>query len=818
MLVRAGAPLEPAGITTFVVLLLLLASNSGAQAPASPRPPSERHDASTQLLERIEAEQLVDVRAAAARARSAYHDSTWSAVEPSAGFRSAVAAMAAWLFLRCSGAEAAEPWLARAVDPGPDADTAHRVYYLLARARYLQLVSDAAGALQALADAQALAEVAAQPRLHVAAAAAQLQMTQESSGLRWLGDRIRAPRSDEVVSVRPLLRLNRARRLIAAGRFAEAGRALDDAETGLRDAGQRVALASLVGSRALVALHDGRPAEAIALLGEAREHYEACGDEQAAASVLCREVRLHSRLRDVARASRVMKDLSARVVGRGWTSIERELPAVELRLTLQLRGDERIDELLDEIDQSEERAAVEFAHLLRVEELLEEAAAARRQAQVEVHEARTRAAEQTELLWMLGTGGGALGLAVVALLSRRSRRRILAANVALAEQVRAVEQARDEQRRLQERVDRMQRAEELGTMAAGIAHDFNNLLTGILGGAELLRDGERDPKRRELAEMIGAAGRQGARLCRELQLYAGGVPVQRESVELAELVRSMARTFSSVTGERTRVLLEDGAECASVFGDRAMLEQVLLNLVSNACDAGARTVRIGVRREGAAPVEAVLEIRDDGSGMAPEVAARIFDPFFTTKFPGRGLGLAVVYGVVQRHGGTIRVFSSVGAGTTFVLRLPTMAAATQPAEAAAPPMATPAAWRPPAGLVGLFVDDEDSVRGVVAQSLRFVGLGVLECDSGDAALQALAGVEPGVPVLAFVDLTMPGVDGVEVLRRARECRPGLRTVLMSGHGDDELARAAAAAQPDRVLAKPFDVAALQRVLGELFPR
>jgi two-component system, cell cycle sensor histidine kinase and response regulator CckA len=276
--------------------------------------------------------------------------------------------------------------------------------------------------------------------------------------------------------------------------------------------------------------------------------------------------------------------------------------------------------------------------------------------------------------------------------------------------------------------------------------------------------------------------------------------------------------LSSVTGERTHVLLEDDAECASVLGDRAMLEQVLLNLVSNACDAGARTVWIGVRRKGAAPVEAVLEIRDDGTGMAPVVAARIFDPFFTTMFSGRGLGLAVVYGVVQRHGGTIRVLASVGAGTTFVLRLPTMAVATPPAEAVAPPSATPAAWRPPAGLVGLVVDDEDSVRGVVAQSLRSVGLGVLECDSGDAALQALAGVEPGVPVLAFVDLTMPGVDGVQVVRRARECRPGLHTVLMSGHGDAELACAAAAAQPDRVLAKPFDVAALQRVLGEQFPR
>ena len=387
----------------------------------------------------------------------------------------------------------------------------------------------------------------------------------------------------------------------------------------------------------------------------------------------------------------------------------------------------------------------------------------------------------------------------------------------------ALERARSEarQQELEEQVRTAQKLESLGLLAGGIAHDWNNLLVPILGHAELLAESLGGRPEAAMAREIEKAARRAAELAQQMLLYAGRRQGRTERIDLAALVGELESLLRAAAPPSIRLEVDAG-EPAPVEGHAAQLQQVLLNLVSNAVEAiGGRPGRIAVRvrigpvgrdrlerallGEGLTPGRyAVLEVGDDGPGIPDELRGRIFDPFFSTRGAGRGLGLSIVFGVVRSHRGAVELESGAS-GTCFRVLLP---AAESVAEEGSTPAPVPPAARAPRGGTALVVDDEPPVRGVLRRYLEAWGFRVLEASGGEEAL-AVFRRHVGEIDLAIVDLSMPDLDGRTVLERfaALDERPHL--VLATGH-DPEKGRGAPCRWP--VLRKPFDRAELEEVL------
>jgi two-component system cell cycle sensor histidine kinase/response regulator CckA len=198
-----------------------------------------------------------------------------------------------------------------------------------------------------------------------------------------------------------------------------------------------------------------------------------------------------------------------------------------------------------------------------------------------------------------------------------------------------------------------------------------------------------------------------------------------------------------------------------------------------------------------------LEVRDNGTGMPPEVLARIFEPFFTTKFSGRGLGLAAVLGIVQSHDGALFVESTAGHGTVFCLYLPATGDVAAPTTTPFPVHQT----RDSLSGTVLIVDDEDAIRRVASEALSLLGAKPMEAANGSDALDLMRQHLGGIN-LVLLDLTMPGMNGEEVLRRLREIHPAIRVVIMSGYSQGETMQRCASLGVSGFLAKPFEIGAL----------
>jgi PAS domain S-box-containing protein len=360
----------------------------------------------------------------------------------------------------------------------------------------------------------------------------------------------------------------------------------------------------------------------------------------------------------------------------------------------------------------------------------------------------------------------------------------------------------------------------LGQMASGIAHDFNNQLGLILGYAELLLnrpattdDGETAD---EMVRTIHTAARDAAAVVRGLRAFyrpAEEDDRPRAPVDLAALARQVVgltqpRWRDQALGRGATIEVEvDAAPVPAVLGDESELREALTNLVFNAVDAmpagGGLTLR--VRPEGGG---VRVEVADSGVGMPPEVRARCFEPFFTTKGEhGTGLGLAMVHGIVERHGGTVEVESPPGQGTAFVLRFP----AAHPAEEARPGDA-----RPTAGpLRVLVVDDEPRLAKLTARMLRIAGHAVECASGGDEALAALRSADFDA---VLTDMAMPGMSGDELAERVKRERPGTPVVLLTGFGAIMNAAGERPAHVDLVVGKPVEASVLQAALGRVAGR
>ncbi|MBM3324988.1 MAG: PAS domain-containing protein, partial [Calditrichaeota bacterium] len=267
---------------------------------------------------------------------------------------------------------------------------------------------------------------------------------------------------------------------------------------------------------------------------------------------------------------------------------------------------------------------------------------------------------------------------------------------------------------LQEQLLFAQKMESLGTLARGIAHDFNNLMVGVLGSAQLLRDQlQIHPSLISYLEIIEDAATRAGILARELLTYAQGAEGERRLINLNDTIREVLDLKGADFLSETAIECDLDANLDSVEADSAQLRQILINLFTNAAEAmpkGGR-IRIATRNRGVDSTYAdahpglksgsyvVLTVEDEGYGMAPETLSRMFEPFYSTKFDGRGLGLAVVYGIVKNHGGYVTARSEAGKGTTILVFLPAV-------HRVSPPAAKPKPTAPTKPQTLLLIDDE----------------------------------------------------------------------------------------------------------------
>jgi PAS domain S-box-containing protein len=343
--------------------------------------------------------------------------------------------------------------------------------------------------------------------------------------------------------------------------------------------------------------------------------------------------------------------------------------------------------------------------------------------------------------------------------------------------------AADRIRSYQEQAARTQRLETVGQLAAGVAHDFNNMLGAIAGFADLIRTGEDPRDASDDAGHILAAVDRASSLTKELLLVGRRAVTNPQRTDLNAIITGARPLINASLGPGTTLAVNLGTDPPAVWADAGQLEQAIQNLAVNARDAmpdgGTLTIATAsARLEGPRPGHyAELTVTDTGVGMTPEVAARAFEPFYTTKGPGHGtgLGLSTVHGIITQAGGTITVASQPGAGAAFRILIP--AAAAIPTQSPAPGPAAAQAAGPPIATI-LITDDEPEFLHATARMLQGNGYTPLEAASGFQALEILAANDVQ---LLVTDSIMPGMTGTDLSDRARQLRPGLPVLHMSGY-------------------------------------
>jgi CheY-like chemotaxis protein len=331
----------------------------------------------------------------------------------------------------------------------------------------------------------------------------------------------------------------------------------------------------------------------------------------------------------------------------------------------------------------------------------------------------------------------------------------------------------------------------LGQLAGGIAHDFNNILQTVQGSTSLIAKRATEPETvRRFSRMVLDATERGSSITRRLLAFARRGELRAEPLEPTPLLSALCDVLSHTIGNGIDVALDLREDLPPLLVDKGQLETVVVNLANNARDAmpdgGKLTLSAVVEVVEANTVPPAdlqpgryvrLSIADTGTGMDAATLARALEPFFSTKPPGQGtgLGLSMAKGFVEQSGGALAIDSTKGLGTTVRLWLP----ATTRAETLATPPVRPTPVPREGGKQILLVDDEAAVRETLATALEDAGYGVLAAADGTQALEILAS-DATVDVL-ITDLSMPGVDGLTVIRNARRHRPGLPAMLLTGY-------------------------------------
>ncbi len=393
----------------------------------------------------------------------------------------------------------------------------------------------------------------------------------------------------------------------------------------------------------------------------------------------------------------------------------------------------------------------------------------------------------------------------------------------VATDVTQIKRGEEERRLFADQLQHTQKLESLGVLAGGIAHDFNNLLTSILGHANLVLDELPEGSRpgEDVTRIVEAAQR-AAEMTNQMLAYAGRGKFVLARVDLNALVTEMSQLLQVSISKKVELRYDMASGLDAIDGDPSQIQQVVMNLITNAAEAigdrvGTITLRTGLIRleagqqpasYGAEPLpegECVyLVVADTGSGMDPATLGRIFEPFFTTKFTGRGLGLAAVQGIMRSHHGMLTVDTVPDQGTTFSVFFPVASVVASTASAVEPTQLSGAA-RHGAGTV-LIVDDEEPIRSVARRALERAGYRVLDAPDGAKAMH-LFRAHLGEIGAVVLDLTMPVMDGRQVLKHLRAINPDVRVVLSSGFSEHDLS-ARGETGDELFLQKPY-------MLGEL---
>jgi PAS domain S-box-containing protein len=376
-----------------------------------------------------------------------------------------------------------------------------------------------------------------------------------------------------------------------------------------------------------------------------------------------------------------------------------------------------------------------------------------------------------------------------------------------------------------ERLQQAQRLQAAGQLAGGVAHEVNNMMTIVIGCGEFTLNalGPEHPQRGEVQEMVKAANR-AADVTQQLLAYSRQQVFRVVVLNLNDILRSLTPALNRLIGSDRQLAIRHVPADVFVRADRGQLEQALINLVANARDAtstdGLITIDTTIaeldretlrrRQEDVPPGLYVrLAVRDNGSGIPPDVAARVFEPFFTTKPVGQGtgLGLAMVYGIVRQSGGFPELVSTPGQGTTVALYLPAVQE-----EASVEPV-------PQAGARGegeqiLVVEDDPQVRAITRRTLQAAGYAVYEAITGLAAINFLDS-HPGEIDLVVSDVVMPGFNGRELSDQIRVTHPDVAILFMSGYPGPEIERRGLRIERTRFLQKPFTADALVAAVSEI---
>jgi signal transduction histidine kinase/CheY-like chemotaxis protein len=380
----------------------------------------------------------------------------------------------------------------------------------------------------------------------------------------------------------------------------------------------------------------------------------------------------------------------------------------------------------------------------------------------------------------------------------------------------------EEQERIRVQFTQVEKLSAVGSLASGVAHDFNNCLAVIRGRAELMLKYTPDPKLRRGLELIVQSAHDGAKTVKRIQDFARQrqdrdfetVSVDQLLLDVSEITRPRWKGEAEAAGAQINFAVSNHSG-AHVLGDASELRDVLVNIIFNAVDAmpgGGRLTFAAEQRD----EKVVVTVEDTGSGMSPEVRSRVFDPFFTTKgVEGMGLGLSVSYGVIRRHGGTIKVESEVGHGSTFRVVLPLVGCAGLSPSGAGAAGAHDAPNQRCSMTRILVVDDEDPVRELLCDILEDEGVEVTLAANG---AEALARFEPGKFDAVLTDIGMPGMNGWELLRRVGERDRQVSLAVITGWGELVSTHEEKAARVEWVLTKPFSLSQICEIAQEITRR
>ena len=389
----------------------------------------------------------------------------------------------------------------------------------------------------------------------------------------------------------------------------------------------------------------------------------------------------------------------------------------------------------------------------------------------------------------------------------------------------SAEEAREN---LEAQIQHTQKLESLGVLAGGIAHDFNNILMAILGYADLaLLDTKVGSSVRSSIEEIEKAARNAADLTKQMLAYSGKGKFQISKLDINDIIREMTHLLEISISKKAVIKFNLREALPPIEADPSQIRQIIMNLITNASDAmedtsGVITITTNLMEcdrqylrtayltdqleEG---TYVYMEVADTGCGMDRETLRRLFDPFFTTKFTGRGLGLSAVLGIVRGHGGTVKVYSEKGSGSSFKILLPAVRG-----EASTDPAKELCDLEAGQGGTILMVDDEPSVRDVGRSMLERKGYRVILAGDGREALDIFRERHSDIDCV-ILDLTMPHMDGDETFREMRKIDGDVKVIISSGYNKQDVTQRFVGKGLAGFIQKPYRLNELHAKLHEI---